>query len=75
MARGGASRIRQIWMALFILGAVLINYPFLMVFDRPVHLAGIPLLYLYFILGWGASIAVIALYARAVGDEPDEEGG
>ena len=73
MAHRGASRIRQMWMALFVLGAVLINYPFLMIFDRPMHLMGIPLLYLYFFVGWSISIGVIALYARSVRQEHGDE--
>ncbi|MDD3353478.1 MAG: hypothetical protein PHD22_07500 [Zoogloea sp.] len=34
-------------MALFLLGAVLFNYPLLSIFDLPRVWAGIPLLYLY----------------------------
>jgi len=58
-----------------VLGALMINYPFLQIFNRRVFLWGVPLLFLYFAVGWAASIGVIALYARALKRvEPSDEG-
>ena len=69
------SKLRQWWRVAFVLGCVMINYPFLHIFDRPAFLFGFPLVYIYFAVGWGASIAVIALYAWSVRERPPEKGG
>jgi hypothetical protein len=66
-------KLRQWWVIGFILGALMINYPFLQIFNRPVLLGGLPLLFLYLMLGWAASIAVIGLYAWALKRVPPDE--
>ena len=60
------SKLRQWWWIAFVLGVLMINYPFLHIFNRPVSLRGFPLLFLYFFLGWAVSVGVIALYAWAL---------
>lgn len=72
MPERGPSRLRQWWFIAFVAGAAMINYPFLQIFNRPVLLGGYPLLFLYFAVGWAASIGVIFLYARALGRVPPE---
>ena len=47
--------------ALCLLGLLLFRYPVLAVFNVPATVAGIPVLYAYFFLAWGALIALIAL--------------
>jgi hypothetical protein len=47
--------------ALCLLGLLLFGYPVLAVFNVPATVAGIPVLYAYFFLAWGALIALIAL--------------
>jgi len=48
--------------ALCLLGLVLFSYPVLAVFNvEGTMLAGIPVLYAYFFLAWGALIALMAL--------------
>ena len=47
--------------ALFVLGAVLFNYPLLALFNRAVMVAGVPLLYLYVFLAWALLITLLAL--------------
>ncbi|MCD6042655.1 MAG: hypothetical protein K0R40_2258 [Burkholderiales bacterium] len=47
--------------ALCLLGLLLFSYPVLAVFNVPATVAGIPVLYAYFFLAWGALIALIAL--------------
>lgn len=71
---GGWSRakLRQWWWIAFILGVFTINYPFLHIFNRPVFVGGFPLLFLYFFLGWAASIAVIGFYVWVLGHVPEE---
>lgn len=66
------TRLRQLWLVGFAVGALLINYPLLHIFNRSIFVAGFPLLFLYFVLGWAASIGVIVLYARALGRLPPD---
>ena len=47
--------------ALCLLGLVLFSYPVLAVFNVPGTIAGIPVLYAYFFIAWGALIALMAL--------------
>lgn len=70
-----AKRLRQLWFIAFVVGACMINYPFLQIFNRPVFLWGLPLPVFYFAGGWLASIGVIALYSHALQKLPPEERG
>ena len=47
--------------ALCLLGLALFSYPVLAVFNVQGTLVGIPVLYAYFFLAWGALIALMAL--------------
>ena len=47
--------------ALCLLGLVLFSYPVLAVFNVQATVAGIPLLYAYFFVAWGALIGLMAL--------------
>jgi len=47
--------------ALCLLGLVLFGYPVLSVFNVQATLAGIPVLYAYFFVAWGALIGLMAL--------------
>ena len=49
-------RRRNRLFCLFLLAALLLNFPLLTLFDRPLLVAGIPLIYLYLFLVWGALI-------------------
>ena len=55
---------QEAWRLFFFLGIILINYPFVLIFDKPVNIAGIPLLLLYFLIGWPLSIFVIFIFSR-----------
>ena len=66
MIQLSATRLRQLWLAVFVLGFALINFPFISIFDRDLMLLGFPLLYLYFFLGWLSSICVIYVYSRLI---------
>ncbi len=63
-------QLRESWIIFFILGNVMLNFPFLKIFNQPISLLGFPLLYLYFTIGWAISIGVIYLFASSV--EQDE---
>ncbi|QIX63257.1 hypothetical protein FY528_13455 [Hymenobacter lutimineralis] len=48
-----------------LLFAVLLNFPFLAVFDHDGRVAGIPVLYLYVLLAWSALVLATAWLVRA----------
>ena len=47
--------------AVFLLGALLFNYPLLSLFNRAAYVAGIPVLYLYIFGAWALLIGLAAL--------------
>ncbi|WP_298431723.1 hypothetical protein [Geobacter sp.] len=69
-------QLRESWVIFFVLGTIMLNYPFVQIFNRPDTVAGIPLLYLYFMGGWAISIFVIYLFTRAISlsNDHDDEG-
>jgi hypothetical protein len=69
--------LREAWRLFFFLGIILINYPFVQIFDKPILISGIPLLLLYFLIGWPLSIFVIFIFSRQHGSDqnPDKDKG
>ena len=70
-------QLRESWLIFFILGIIMMTFPFLHIFNKPVLLFGIPLLFLYLTVGWIVSIIVIYLFmaaSRSDHTSPDEEG-
>lgn len=65
-------QFREAWLLFFILGVVMLNYPFLEIFNKPVTIFGFPLLFLYFLIGWPVSIAVIFLFCHWLDRNQDE---
>ncbi|MBZ4643394.1 MAG: hypothetical protein JG767_1003 [Deferribacteraceae bacterium] len=63
------SRMVIFWLFLFFLGFVLINYPFISIFDKKIFVFGYPLLYIYFFVGWLVSIIVVYIFSRKIDDE------
>jgi hypothetical protein len=55
---------RDAWVVWFLLGVVMLNYPFLHIFNKLTLVFGVPLLVLYFLVGWPISIFVIYLFSR-----------
>ena len=53
--------------ALCLLGLVLFSYPVLAVFNVQATVAGIPLLYAYFFVAWGALIGLMAIVIERPG--------
>jgi len=51
----------------------LTNYPLLQIFNRPVMVAGMPLMVAYLLGIWVAAIAVLFLLARALSKLADKE--
>ena len=46
------------------LALVLFNYPMLAVFDKPVQVAGVPLLWAYLFIAWALVIALVGWISR-----------
>ena len=82
-------RSRELLVALFVLGIVLLTPPLLIVFNQATRVLGIPTLYLYLFAIWLALIALVAFaverqdtaedlvdaQAEARGGEPAQAGG
>lgn len=64
-------QLKETWILFFILGIIMMNYPFIEIFNKPTYIGGFPLLYLYLHIGWLVSIFVIYLFTRAT-DIPDD---
>ncbi len=58
-------RFKESWVIFFILGIIMMNYPFISIFDKPTFVFHLPLLYLYLQIGWLVSILVIYLFTKA----------
>lgn len=57
--------LRESWVIFFVLGNIMINFPFIKIFNQPTTFWGFPLSYLYFTIGWAISIGVIYLFVVA----------
>ena len=55
-----SSRVGQRLAALFLLGCLLFNYPWLAIFNVRATVLGIPLLYAYLFCAWALLIALVA---------------
>jgi hypothetical protein len=64
-------RLLEAWGIFFLLGVVMINYPFIHIFNKVSTIFGIPELVLYLLVGWPISILVIYLFSRNMGTGPD----
>jgi hypothetical protein len=56
--------IRGKVVALFVLGCMLFSYPVLTLFNVPVLLLGVPLLFVYIFLAWLVFIALVFAFAH-----------
>lgn len=54
--------------ALFLLGCILFNFPILALFNRPVAVFGVPVLYAWLFGAWAVLIALMAWVAEHGGD-------
>ncbi|MDD2541690.1 MAG: hypothetical protein PHH28_11695 [Desulfuromonadaceae bacterium] len=58
-------QLPESWIIFFILGIIMMTFPFLQIFNKPTILFGVPLLFLYLMVGWIISIIVIYLFMLA----------
>lgn len=63
-------RLKESWVLCFLLGLVMLNYPFIEIFNKPSTIFGIPTLVLYLMIGWPVSILVIFLFTRQIDITP-----
>ena len=65
--------LKDAWVIWFVLGVVMLNYPFLHIFNKDVLIFGIPLTLLYFYIGWPVSIFIIYLFSIYLGRHSEED--
>ena len=65
--------LRDAWVIWFVLGVIMLNYPFLHIFNKNVLIFGVPLTILYFFVGWPVSIFVIYLFSVYLGRLSERE--
>jgi len=58
--------LREAWILCLILGLIMINFPFIHIFNTRDMIFGIPKLTLYFFVGWPISIAVIWFFVSFI---------
>ncbi len=66
-------RLKESWVIFFILGIIMMNYPFISIFNKQITLFEFPLLYLYLMIGWFISIVVIDFFTKAIDHHNDDE--
>jgi hypothetical protein len=66
--------LKETWVIFFILGIIMMNYPFIHIFYTPSTIFGIPALFIYLYIGWLVSISVIYLFVKAIGLEHEDKG-
>ena len=68
-------QLRESWVIFFILGIIMMTFPFLHIFNKPILLFGMPMLFLYLTAGWLISIVVIYIFMIASRHEnkPNDE--
>ena len=69
------AQIKEMWLFFFLLGLVMLNYPFLLIFDKISLFLGFPVSVLYLLVGWPLSIIVIYFFSRGLnfGEDQGEE--
>lgn len=60
------NRLKEAWILCFLLGVIMLNYPFIHIFNKDFTLFGIPALILYLMIGWPISILVIFLFTHQI---------
>lgn len=68
MKKSRGSSTREAWILCLILGIIMLNFPFIQIFNSGKFILGIPVLILYFFVGWPLSIVVIYLFTCQLGD-------
>lgn len=65
-------KVLYLWLLFFFMGFVMINFPFLLIFDKFRLIFNVPLIYYYLIIGWLFSILVVYVFVKKIDrDEND----
>jgi len=67
MKESQGNSIREAWILCLILGLIMINFPFIHIFNSTQSIFGVPKLVLYFFIGWPFSIGVIWYFVHFIG--------
>lgn len=67
-------KLKDTWLICFALGFIMMNYPFLSIFNKPQLAFDVPMLFLYLLLGWLVSILIVYLFSRAASHETERRG-
>jgi len=65
-------RLRETWIICFLLGIIMLNYPFIEIFNKQAYVLGMPMLVLYFMIGWPVSILVILFFTSSLRKEDSD---
>ncbi len=60
---------KEWWVILFILGVIVLNYPFIVIFNKTIFVFGYPLFFLYIYVGWAISILMIFIFTQFGGGD------
>lgn len=69
MKKPQSSSTREAWVLCLILGIIMLNFPFIQIFNSSKLFLGIPVLVLYFFVGWPLSILVVYLFTLQLGED------
>ncbi|PLX85136.1 MAG: hypothetical protein C0617_05480 [Desulfuromonas sp.] len=61
-----AVHFREVWVIFFILGVIMLNFPFIHIFNKGSLFLGIPILVLYLFVGWPLSIVVVYFFCQGL---------
>jgi len=64
--------LQEFWVIFFFLGMVMLNFPFMHIFNKNELFFGIPLIILYLFIGWPLSIMVVWLFSLHLGRQPGD---
>lgn len=70
-------RLKESWIIFFILGIIMLDYPFLHIFNKSTYIFSFPILFIYIFGGWSFSILVIYLFTKSIhtgNDKNDSDG-
>jgi len=67
--------MKETWVIFFILGIIMLDYPFMDIFNKRIDILGMPLLYLYITAGWAISIFVIYLFTKSIKADDEKDNG
>ena len=66
-------QLEESWVIFFIMGIIMMNFPFILIFNKADTIFGFPLMFLYLYFGWAVSIFVIYIFALAVRHGDDKK--